>query len=202
MKEISIGGTSVENTDFQVTVNQNPDGSFTVTNSKTTPWQIIKVSKTDNAIVLQDAVFKLEKNVSQSEEPVTYYGKTDINGKVQWYTDNNCFTPLENTIRSGTYTLSEIQAPVGYSIADTTWTINIGAEVTITENGENGNRDLVGTTNNGVLTFTIENEALYSLPSAGGSGIYWYTFGGTLLMAGAALIAYRQKRKREVLLRK
>ena len=56
MKEISIGGTSVENTDFQVTVNQNPDGSFTVTNSKTTPWQIIKVSKTDNAIVLQDAV--------------------------------------------------------------------------------------------------------------------------------------------------
>ena len=109
---------------------------------------------------------------------------------------------MENTIRSGTYTLSEIQAPVRYSIADTTWTINIGAEVTITENGENGNRDLVGTTNNGVLTFTIENEALYSLPSAGGSGIYWYTFGGTLLMAGAALIVYRQKRKREVLLRK
>ena len=208
VKEISIDGTAVENTGFQVTVDQKQDGSFTVTNSKTTPWQIIKVSKTDGSTVLSDAVFKLEKNVSSSEEPiteepVTYYGKSNEEGKVEWYTDINCSTSLGDTIPSGTYTLSEIQAPVGYSIADMTWTINIGAKVTITKNGGENDEPLRGTTDDeGVLTFTIENEALYSLPSAGGPGIYWYTFSGTLLMAGAALIVYRQKRKREVLLRK
>lgn len=208
VKEISIDGTAVENTGFQVTVDQKQDGSFTVTNSKTTPWQIIKVSKTDGSTVLSDAVFKLEKNVSSSEEPiteepVTYYGKSNEEGKVEWYTDINCSTSLGDTIPSGTYTLSEIQAPVGYSIADMTWTINIGAKVTITKNGGENDEPLRGTTDDeGVLTFTIENEALYSLPSAGGSGIYWYTFSGTLLMMGAALIVYREKRKREVLLRK
>ena len=53
-----------------------------------------------------------------------------------------------------------------------------------------------------ILTYYFENQVVYSLPSAGGPGIYWYTLSGTLLMAGAALIVYRQKRKREVLLRK
>ncbi|EOS67485.1 LPXTG-domain-containing protein cell wall anchor domain, partial [Dorea sp. 5-2] len=36
---------------------------------------------------------------------------------------------------------------------------------------------------------------VYRLPSTGGSGIYWYMFGGVLLMAGAMLMTYRNKRK-------
>lgn len=39
---------------------------------------------------------------------------------------------------------------------------------------------------------------IYKLPSTGGTGIYLYMFGGVLLMAGAMLITYRNKR-REVL---
>ena len=48
----------------------------------------------------------------------------------------------------------------------------------------------------------INNCRVYELPESGGPGIYWYTFSGALLMMGAALIVYRQKRKREVLLKK
>ena len=49
--------------------------------------------------------------------------------------------------------------------------------------------------NTRVWTYTFENEALYSLPEAGGPGIYWYIFSGVLLMAGALLIIYKNKCK-------
>lgn len=49
---------------------------------------------------------------------------------------------------------------------------------------------------------TIKNEILYELPSTGGNGIYWYTIGGMALMMGAALILYKDKRKRMVLLKR
>ena len=43
----------------------------------------------------------------------------------------------------------------------------------------------------------IKNDALYELPSTGGSGIFWYTVGGTLLMCLAGLLAlYKNKHKR------
>lgn len=74
-------------------------------------------------------------------------------------------------------------------------------------NGESGevvnSAEMWELTTSGTITIKVKNNIMvYNLPSAGGSGIYWYTLSGTLLMAGAALIVYRQKRKREVLLRK
>ena len=44
----------------------------------------------------------------------------------------------------------------------------------------------------------VENIKLYSLPSTGGSGIYWYMIGGMVLMSAAAWILYKNK-CREVL---
>ena len=59
------------------------------------------------------------------------------------------------------------------------------------------------TENNGkTFVLTIKNNILYSLPSTGGNGIYWYTIGGMALMMGAALILYKDKRKRMVLLKR
>ena len=45
---------------------------------------------------------------------------------------------------------------------------------------------------------TIKNTGIYSLPSTGGSGIYWYMIGGMVLMSTAAWILYKNK-CREVL---
>ena len=42
---------------------------------------------------------------------------------------------------------------------------------------------------------TIKNQKVYSLPEAGGSGIYWYTIGGMLLMVTSAWILYKNKCK-------
>ena len=43
--------------------------------------------------------------------------------------------------------------------------------------------------------FIVANWKTYELPSTGGIGIYWYMFGGMLLMLAAALITYRNKCK-------
>ena len=42
---------------------------------------------------------------------------------------------------------------------------------------------------------TIKNNMLYDLPSAGGSGIFWYLISGTAFLMAASLILYRMKRK-------
>ena len=50
------------------------------------------------------------------------------------------------------------------------------------------------------LLLAIRNSEFYELPSTGGTGIYWYTIGGMLLMMGASLILYKNRCK-EVLKR-
>lgn len=195
VKEISIGDTAVEDTDFQVTVTENSDGSFTVTNEKLKPWKILKVSASDNTIPLKDAIFKLEKGGPNS---ATYYGKTGEDGIVVWYTDKDCTeaNKLEGAIPIGNYQLSEIQAPSGYTVSSITWTVEVASGgVTITE--QDGDK-LDGKEIGGVQTFTIANEAVYSLPSSGGPGIFWYTISGALLLMAGTLILYNLK-KGEVL---
>ena len=46
-------------------------------------------------------------------------------------------------------------------------------------------------------SYPFRDEVLYSLPSTGGIGIYWYLVSGTLLMLASALTLYRCKRKSE-----
>lgn len=195
VKEISIGDKPVDKTDFQVTVTENSDGSFTVTNEKLKPWKILKVSASDNTKPLKDAIFKLEKGGPNS---ATYYGKTGEDGIVVWYTDKDCTeaNKLEGAIPIGNYQLSEIQAPSGYTVSSITWTVEVASGgVTITEQDGDG---LDGKEIGGVQTFTIANEAVYSLPSSGGPGIFWYTISGALLLMAGTLILYKLK-KGEVL---
>ncbi|RHV29795.1 fibro-slime domain-containing protein [Ruminococcus sp. OM05-10BH] len=195
VKEISIGDKPVDKTDFQVTVTENSDGSFTVTNEKLKPWKILKVSASDITTPLKDAIFKLEKGGPNS---ATYYGKTGEDGIVVWYTDKDCTeaNKLEGAIPIGNYQLSEIQAPSGYTVSSITWTVEVvSGGVTITE--QDGD-ELDGKEIGGVQTFTIANEAVYSLPSSGGPGIFWYTISGALLLMAGTLILYNLK-KGEVL---
>lgn len=161
------------------------------------PWQIKKVSAADNTKYLQGAEFKLveESELLEVNLRKTYYGRSDSEGTVKWYADKE-FTDEVTAIPNGTYTLTEIKAPAGYIIkGDESWTIEIGPDK-ILVNGKSEPNEI--NENTGVWTYTFENEALYSLPEAGGPGIYWYIFSGILLMAGAMLIIYKNK-CREVL---
>ena len=139
-----------------------------------------------------------------------------MSNSIEW--DNN---PLESQIEvcvdgnpelnlpSGYYKLVETKSPIGYQLLGEEIYFQVFDNGTVKLiNGTNGepvsqvSEMWKVTTENETITIKIKNDILYTLPSAGGPGIYWYTLSGTFLMAGAALIVYRQKRKREVLLRK
>lgn len=173
------------------------DGEVTFTNSKViSNWQIVKVSSSGNEVKLEGAVFEL---VGKSDSSKKYTGTSaEGTGIITWTKDG---TPVEK-IDAGTYILSEKTAPSGYKRSTATWEIEVTASGALKSIKATDNTEMETDIENGVVSYFYENEVVYALPSAGGPGIYWYTLGGTLLMAGAALIVYRQKRKREVLLKK
>lgn len=102
-------------------------------------------------------------------------------------------------LKSGYYMLKEIQAPVGYSLLneDIYFVVN-AADKTVHLTDVNGNildeqeQAFFRMSDNKIQ---VMNEALYDLPSAGGSGIFWYLISGTAFMMAASLILYRMKRK-------
>lgn len=197
VKETQIGNEDVNENGqakgYQSSVNQNEDGSFTVINSK--EWQIVKVSDKSKDIKLKDAVFKLWTGELNGNSTPPIYGKSNNEGIVKWYRDVMCQTPFKGSIPDGIYTLTEEQAPSGYSKSGEIWTITIanGGVTKITSN--NGN--ILSEQVQGKFTYYFNNASVFSLPSAGGPGIFWYTAGGTLLMCLAGLLAlYKNKRKR------
>ena len=102
-------------------------------------------------------------------------------------------------IEKGTYVLSETKAPEGYIVTAQTWVVEISAKgikpVIKKPGGENVTDSVLkldSQTQHYVMT--IENEAIYNLPSTGGPGIFVYTIGGTLLLMAAALLIYKMKR--------
>ncbi len=165
---------------------------------KATNLDLKKTSK--NGEYITGAEFKL----SQKQES----GKWEVIDKAI-EVSNDETVELNDLVTGEIYKLEEIQAPEAHMLLGEPiyFTVEDGTVKLCDENGvtnpdagtdEMWSLDQEET----VAILTIKNNILYDLPSAGGPGIYWYTISGTLLMAGAALIVYKEKRKREVLLRK
>ena len=73
---------------------------------------------------------------------------------------------------------------------DTGWTVNFTNGLLTNLNSE----PVTGTAEKGVV-IELTNQKVYTLPSTGGSGIYWYMIGGMVLMSTAAWILYKNKCK-------
>lgn len=185
---------------YTMTNAQNAD--IAVTNTYTAQLDLKKVSTANGNPEINGAKFKLTKWNGSAWESVT----TDLDN---FEVSNTGTAELSGLIPGTIYKLEEIEAPEAHMLLGEPiyFTVEDGTVKLCDENGvtnpdagtdEMWSLDQKGT----VAILTIKNNILYDLPSAGGPGIYWYTLSGTLLMAGAALIVYRQKRKREVLLRK
>lgn len=162
-------------------------------------WQIIKVSASSHDVRLAGAIFELQ---STTDETVKYYGKSGDAGIVKWYQNyqnNDVSGEITGKLPTGTYTLKEIKAPTGYTLSNNTYTLQItktGALKTVQLNREN----VTPTLENGKYQILIENAVIYNLPNSGGSGIYWFSICGMLLMMAAAWIIYKNK-CREVLVK-
>ena len=166
-------------------------------------WQIIKVSASSHDVRLAGAIFELQ---STTDKTVKYYGKSGDAGSdkgiVKWYQNyqnNDVSNEITGNIQTGTYILKEIKAPTGYTLSSNTYTLQItktGALKTVQLNGENVTPAL----QDGKYQILIENAVIYNLPNSGGSGIYWFSICGMLLMMAAAWIIYKNK-CREVLVK-
>ena len=184
-------------------------GAVTFTNAAVIGnWRIVKKSRNDTTLTLEGAVFELESNDSGSTpgEPggqtkTTYYGKSDNAGIVKWYSDETCTNEV-TSLKSGEYTLSEIKAPVGYTLSEETWKVtllnNQLKSVTKADGTPIEHARETDESGKEIYVYTFYDAILYDLPSTGGPGIYLYMLGGVALMMAGTLLVYK-KRKEEVL---
>ena len=139
----------------------------------------------------------------------TFSKKYQSDGTTLVWTDE--FDPITgveygttNKLPAGDYVLEEVTAPPGYVLLNSNIYINVkyGQVKLIDDDGN----DVTNTPDwwklegnkASVYILKVKNDVLYSLPSTGGLGIYWYMISGVLLMLAAAMI-YIRNRRREVL---
>lgn len=163
----------------------------TITNTKiVTKLNLIKVEKNNKENLLKNAKFALYT----ANDDYTYKESNLVTGDIKTDSDGRATV---NELVPGKYVLKETKAPDGYSLSANVWHVLVNddqsVEVKLNVNGVDVDVD-----KNNDEVFYIENIKLYSLPSTGGSGIYWYMIGGMVLMSAAAWILYKNK-CREVL---
>lgn len=174
------------------------DEEYTITNALNDEilgnWKMVKHSTSDITKTLQGAEFKMRTTGLFST--VVANGMSNTNGEIIWTPVDTAesWDVFKKTL-NGSYLITEEKAPGGYSRNETGWTVEFVNGIVYVEKPTDIQES--GDIETGIV-FYIGNTALYALPDAGGSGIYWYMFSGILLMAGAALITYK-KRCREVL---
>ena len=157
----------------------------TITNTKiVTNLNLIKVEKNNKEHLLKNAEFALYT----ANDNYTYEESNRITGDIK--TDSNGRATV-NGLVPGKYVLKETKAPEGYSLSANVWQVLVRDDQSVEVTTLNG--DKVDKSKDGA--FFIENIKLYSLPSTGGSGIYWYMIGGMVLMSAAAWILYKSKCK-------
>lgn len=105
----------------------------------------------------------------------------------------------ELKLKDGYYKLVETTAPSGYALLEDSIYFKVESRkvVLINEKGEvlTDNKTDMWEVDETGLVIKIKNKALYSLPSAGGSGIFLYMIGGTLLLIAGSLMIYINRRK-------
>ena len=186
---IYLGKTKATN--YKVTYSEKTEStennivSQSITNTKIeTQVSIVKIKKGDASTTLKDAEFSLYlagENGNYTEDDLVQSGiKTDNSGK-----------KTITNLTPGTYVLVETKAPTGYLLSEKTWKIAVALDgtVTVTYDGK--------PVNQAEENYLIENSEVYTLPSAGGPGIYGFTISGVAILATALLLFIKNKRREE-----
>lgn len=185
-------------------------GTYTMTSPQNADIAVV------NTYNMKKTSIDLKKFGTTYENPLDgaefelYQGdKNETDGSVKWGSEmiqkiivNNADTMKELDLPEGYYKLKEVTAPSGYQLLgkDIYFKIENRVVTLIDEAGKSLNGvgtemwKLEGDTTNGFV-ISILNETVYELPSTGGSGIFQYIMGGTLLMIAAILMLYKMKYK-------
>lgn len=189
---------------YTFTEPQNAEIQITNTYSEqTADLDLIKTSVTGTKF--DGAEFKLYKKNDEGAYELQKFEYTDESGKnqtretIQVINTEGSKAELKN-LQSGQYYLEEVKAPEACMLlADKIYFKQEKGKITLTdkEGKALSSEPTMWTLSNtaGKYTLTVKNEILYSLPSAGGTGIYLYMIGGILLMFAAVWILYKNKCK-------
>ena len=150
-----------------------------------------KVDKVDETKIkgAKFALYKADETTWNKASDTPFEGYDSITSG-----DNGKFK-LQN-LPVGKYLLYEIEAATGYICPTEPWKITVGngGTVTVTDSKD----ESVGSIVEGKITiYKITNTKLYSLPSAGGPGIYGFTISGVAILATALLLFINNKRREE-----
>ena len=193
------------------TFKETQNAEIQITNTYSEQTADLDLIKTSVAGTKFDgAEFKLYKKNDKGVYELQKFEYTDESGKnqtretIQVINTGGSEAELKN-LQSGQYYLEEVKAPEACMLlADKIYFKQEKGKITLTDkDGKALSSELTMWTlsnTDGKYTLTVKNEILYSLPSAGGTGIYLYMIGGILLMFAAVWILYKNKR-REVLKR-
>ncbi len=188
---------------YTFTETQNAEIQITNTYSEqTADLDLIKTSVAGTEF--DGAEFKLYKKNDKGVYELQKFEYTDESGKnqtretIQVINTEGSEAELKN-LQSGQYYLEEVKAPEACMLlADKIYFKQEKGKITLTDkDGKALSSELTMWTlsnTDGKYTLTVKNEILYSLPSAGGTGIYLYMIGGMLLMFAAVWILYKSNR--------
>lgn len=186
----AIGMKSANDRETDIT---KKTGKVMFTNQRNSSIKILKQGA--DGVKLKDAMFKLEKQVDGGTyEPVQSNGKDYI-----ITTTENGEAVFEN-LPDGRYRITETQSPQGYSLLANPIEVTLpysadSSDVSIDR--EKG-VEVDGKTLYFEITYTIQNNKLFTMPEGGGTGTRGVVLAGIFMMlaaGGYSLIFYRRRRK-------
>lgn len=179
---------------YESTITSDGKTGFTITNTlKVASFTIKKVDKENPDKPLEGATFELVKadenwDPIDQENPVAIEA-TGEDGKATF-----------NDIPFGNYLLYETKAPAGYKLPKDPVRVTVKAGMVTLMNVSGETIGTVTPPTEGESTsqpyVTIPNKENDKLPVAGGAGTLWFTGGGLALAGAAALLYFKQHRKK------
>ena len=204
VKEIAVGtDEDFQDSDYsdmkgyEAEITTKPDGTVLITNKlATVELDLQKYGTNYGTDQLNGAEFSLYKG-KETQNEISWDEAEVINKKIMVTADQK-----ELQIEPGYYYLVETKAPAGYQLLEEKiyFKVSINGFTLIDEEGNQISGDDLSNmmwkvSESDSKALMIKNQTLYSLPEAGGPGIFLYMIGGTLLLMAGSLMIYINRRK-------
>ena len=162
------------------------------------PMSFKKVDSTNNAKVLEGAVFSLYKD-EDCEQIVEFYKDENMQQATTSFTTDSNGTFTAYGLKAGTYYLKEVSAPSAYYLIDHPLkvTMDLQGKITVDEKDKDTIRVLIENSN-ATDIIEVKDSPVYYLPNSGGIGTHIFTMLGTAFIALAVTLYIVKRRDEEV----